>query len=432
MPRRPLPLAAALLVAALAACGRDGPAAGAPAKPPARAYRVTTTVVAARPMTYAVEALGSLEAFQVVTVPARVEGTLGPLHFDEGSAVTPDTVLVVVDERRYALAVEHARAALAEAQGAAEEAAAAASKSAAQSARVRAELEEAQASHARVTALREKNPGWVPEERLVSEGARVKSLTAQLDEAVAGEAEAAAKVRSSGSAVDARRVLVAVAEKDAEDARVRSPIAGTVEARHVAAGQYVKVGDRIATLVDTHKLRLRFTVGEAQSVQMRPGQSATFQVAAFPGRTFTSRLFHVDRTADPTTRMVECLADVEDPAGELRPGFFATVGVEVARQGDAVVLPTGALLATEEGFVAFAVVEETRDGRTARRAQKRKLTLGLHTKDGDVEVVDGLAVGETVALKGAQSLRDGVPVEVLPDAPSPSAAPAAPAGEAAK
>jgi membrane fusion protein, multidrug efflux system len=415
---------AALVALVVVACGKASGASGPAGKPPPRAYRVTTVPVAARPLTYAVDALGSLEAFQVVTVPARVEGTLGRLAFDEGTAVTPETELARIDERRYALGVDHARAALAESEAAAEEAKASATKSAAQTARVRAELDEAQANLARVTALREKNPGWVSEERLLGEEARAKSLAAQLDEAAAGETQAAAKVRATASAVDARRVTLALAEKDAEDARVRSPIAGTVEARHVAEGQYVKVGDRIATLVDTHILRLRFTVGEAQSVQMRKGLPVSFRVAAFPERSFQARIFHVDRTADPTTRMVECLADVEDAEGVLRPGFFATVGAEIARESDAIVIPTGALLSTEEGFVAFAVVGEG----VERHAEKRRLKLGLHTREGDVEVVEGLRAGETIALKGAQSLRDGVKVDVV----SEGAAKAAPAPAPAK
>ena len=143
------------LLLCLSACGKDGTQAPA-SKFAARAYRVTATTVAARPLVYAVDGVGSLEAYQVVTVPARVEGVLERLEFDEGSRVTPDTVLAVVDERRYSLVVDQAKAALREAQAAAKQAEAAIASAAARTARVKAELDEAQSNLARWTALRDR------------------------------------------------------------------------------------------------------------------------------------------------------------------------------------------------------------------------------------------------------------------------------------
>lgn len=396
---------AVLAALAAGACRESKVATSGKGAGGSRAFRVTAGAVAARPLTYAVDAIGSLEAYQVVAVPARVEGTLERLAFDVGAKVTPETVLAVIDERRHALWLEQAQSALAEARAAADEAKAAVSKAAAQTARVRAELEEATSSLARWRGLREKNPGWVTEEKIAAEEARSKSLAAQLDEAAAGEDEAAAAARAMASAAESRAAAVALAEKNAADARVRAPIAGVVETKHVAAGQYVKVGDRIATLVDTRELRLRFTVGESESVQLRTGQRVAFRVSAFGRRDFEADLFHVAATADPVSRMVECLAVVKDADPALRPGFFASVRVEIDRKGGAIVVPEGSLLPTEEGFVAFAIEEG--------KAVRKPVVLGLHTKDGGVEVVEGLREGERIALKGAQALQDGVAVEVV-------------------
>jgi RND family efflux transporter MFP subunit len=203
---------------------------------------------------------------------------------------------------------------------------------------------------------------------------------------------------------------------------VRSPIAGRIERKHVSAGQFVREGDRVATIVDARRLRLRFAVGEAESVHLRPGQAVAFEVRAFPGRPFAAGVVHVDAIADARTRMVECLAEVENPDPALRPGFYAVVHATVARPSKALVLPEVAVLPTERGFVAYAVV----DG----KASERRLVLGMHTRDGMIEVVSGLSEGEVVAVQGAASLEDGVAVKVVA-ADGTEAAPAAPGAAAA-
>lgn len=385
---RPFPLLLLALAASGSACGPKE--AAAPAKGPPRAYRVSVARVETRELSYAIEAVGTLEAYDVVTVPARVEGTLESLSFDEGDPVTTDQVLAVVDGKRYALQLDQSRTAVASAE-------AAVGTSQARTAQAVAALQEAETAFSRRKGLREKNAGWVSEDELTTLGTAVVRCRASLEEARAGEKVAAAQVEE-------KRAALAIAAKNGEDARVRSPIAGTIERRHVTAGQYLLAGAPIATLVDGSRLRVRFRVGEAESVRLGNGQEARFTVAAFPGRPFSASIVHVNATADPVSRMVECIAAVKEPPPGLKPGFFASVTIVVAREGKAVVVPVAAILPTEKGFTAFTI----EDG----KAKARTLVLGLHTKDGGVEVLSGLAAGETYAVGGAQSLMDGVAVEI--------------------
>ncbi|MCI0587115.1 MAG: efflux RND transporter periplasmic adaptor subunit [Planctomycetes bacterium] len=377
----------------LAACA-DGNAPPSRPRPPA--LRVTAMAVEERPLAYRIESVGSIEARETVFVPARVEGTLEALAFEEGQAVVPETVLAVIDAERFALEVERARAALAAAESAV-------TRAKAQSTGDRAALEEAEGNLARRRALREKDPGWVSEEVIATGEAAVARMRANLDVRRAGEQEAEASLAQA-------RAHLALAEKNLADARVRAPLAGTIERKHVAAGQYVKSGDRIATIVDTSQLRLRFTVTEAEAVRLSNGQAVSFRVQPYPGREFRAALFHVGSTADPSTRMVGCLGSVEEGGAALKPGFFASVEIEVAREERAIVVPAAAILPTERGFVAF-VVEEG-------RARRRDLRLGLHTPEGDVEVLSGLRAGETLVVLGAAILEEGSAVEVVPGAAS--------------
>ncbi|MEK7717140.1 MAG: efflux RND transporter periplasmic adaptor subunit [Planctomycetota bacterium] len=349
-----------LVLAFLAGCSKP---AEAPAKPPTRTYRVTTIAAEARPLTYLVHATGTVEAYEVVTVPARVEGVIEKLDFEEGKEVTTEKVLCVIDGEKYGLERDQAEA---QANGAA------------------AMLMDAEATLKRRKELRQQDASFVSEEEISNQEAIVKQARAARDE---------------------MQAKLAMAEKRVRDSSVRSPISGAVQMKHVASGQYLKVGEKIATLVDARRLRVRFRVGEKESVHLKPDSRITFTVAAFPKREFLAKLVHVRTEADPITRMVEVLADVQDADPALKPGFFATVRVEIGRSEKAVVVPEEAILPTEKGFVVFLA-----DGPKAKACT---VTLGLHTDGGSIEVLTGLAEGQTIVLQGARMLQDGVPIEVV-------------------
>ncbi len=422
-----LPLALLALAVFAGGCEKSAPAsAGAAAPKGTRAFRVAVAPVETRALAYAVTAVGSLEAHEVVAISARVEGALEKVAFDEGKTVTPDDVLAEIDTSRYSLRVREAETEVARAEAAVARAAlqvaqsdATIARARAQTARAVAVLQEGEANLARRRELIARDAAAVSREELATFEAVVARARAELDMARGGEHEtqtALEVVRGQAAeakaALDQARARLDIARKNLEDSRVRSPIAGIVQQKRVASGQYLKVGEPIATLVDARRLRLRFRVGEAESVHLKNGQAVAFRVKAFPERPFDARLFHIHAVADPVTRMVECVAEVADPDPALKPGFFATVRMEVARNDRAVVIPEAAALPTEVGFVAFTV--ET------GKARQRLIVLGLHTPDGGVEVLSGLAPGEVLVVQGAPMLQDGVPVDVVaPDGSAP-------------
>ena len=358
-----------LLLAALlpaASCSgsnaNDPPKAGsAPGKaaPPAAARKVPVGVetVTPRPISYTIQAVGSLQAEEIVRVPARVAGVVDEISFDEGRAVGPGTVLARIDIERYRLALSRSEANWQQAE--------------AQSRQTEAALDKRR-------ALREKDQGWVSEEELTN-------FTAQLDQAKA--AAAAAK-----AAYD-------LAKKDTEDSEVHAGTAGVINEKLVNTGQYVTAGTPIATIADTHRLKLAFKVAQTESVRLGEKAPISFHVQAIPGREFKARLYHIGEVADPGTRMVECLAWVENPERNLRPGFFADVTATVEEKAGSLVVPQTAVIPTDQGFVGFVMKGDD-------EVERRTLKLGLYTRDGGVEVLDGLAPGDRVITRGAASLSD--------------------------
>jgi multidrug efflux system membrane fusion protein len=362
---------AALLLAACngsqGAQARGTTPAGGP-----RGLAVRTAPVVVEDVVYDVKALGSLEASEVVQVTAEIDGAVSQVLFREGDRVSRHTVLARIDPDRYRVAATRAEA----------------------------QYKKAQSDQRRAVGELQRREKLSAEE-LVS----VEELNRAREEAERLEAEAAS-VKAAWE----------LAAQDARRAEVKAPAAGVINTRQVDTGQYVKAGSVLATIVDTSRLRLRFKVSEAESLRAGPGQTVHFQVNALGERRFPATIYHVSQLADPATRQVEVHAWVKNP-GELKPGFFAEVALATETHKGALVVPEGAVQASERGFVAYVVA----DG----KAKLREVQIGLRTEDGRVEITGGLQAGQTVVIEGSDRLADGVAVQptgAAPAAPGPSGA----------
>jgi multidrug efflux system membrane fusion protein len=339
----------------LAAC--SGARSAQDPRPQHPALAVRTAPVAVQDVIYKIKALGSLEAQDQVQVTAEVEGAVSEVRFHEGDRVTPQTILLLIDPERYRLELDRTQATLQQAV---------------------ADAERAEAD------LRRREELAGAELVAAEELARSRQETARLK-----------------ATAEAARVARAIAQQNVRRSEVRAPMAGIINTRTVDTGQFVKTGDVLATLVDTRRLRLRFKVTDAESLYARVGSEVSFRVSALGPHDYPARIYHVGQVADPTTRQVEVLAWVQNP-GELKPGFFAEVRLAGESRKDALVVPEGAVLASEQGFVTYVVEKQV--------AHQRPVQIGLRTGDGLVEILSGLKPREEVVVEGSDRLEDGTPV----------------------
>jgi multidrug efflux system membrane fusion protein len=370
------PLVPFALAAAALASGCGGSGDGAAPRPQRPALRVRVAPVAEQDVVYQIKSLGQIEARDMVQVTAEVDGVATDVRFREGDRVSPGTVLLRIDPARYRLEAERAQALLEQA---------------------RAEQDRAAADLKRREALAQNDLLSVEElTRSQGENARL------------------------GASVDVAQAALGIAKQNLQRSEVRPQVAGIINTRTVDTGQFVRAGTVLATIVDSSRLRLRFRVSEAESLHAHVGGSVTFRVAPLGPRDFTAQIYHVGKIADPTTRQVEVLAWV-DSMGELKPGFFAEVTLAGEERRGALVIPEGAIQASERGFVTYVVENGT--------AKLRPIQQGLRTGTGVVEILSGLKAGETVVTEGSDRLADGIPVEVVPGT-EPRAAGAGPASPA--
>jgi RND family efflux transporter MFP subunit len=327
-------------------------------------YPVQVAPLVVRQVQYDVIAPGSIDAFQQVQITARVAGAVDKVTFVEGQTVKQGDVLVVIESERYQVAVDQAKASL--------------SKTVAAHKAAEAELARRQGAVAA-------HPGLVAGEEIEQYETSVASTQADSD---------------------AAEQSVRVAQLNLRDAFVRAPFEGVIQSRTVQAGQYLQPGAVLATLLQRDPLLLRFPVTEQDAPRVKPGMTAHLTLRE-SSRTYDASIILVAAAADPTTRLVQITAKVDDTDHKywLRPGAFCDVVVPIgdARQG--IVVPSLSVQPTEKGNVVYTVGPDN-------QAHVRSVTLGMHTPEGGVEVTQGLGAGELLVVRGFEPLSEGAPVQI--------------------
>lgn len=234
---------------------------------------------------------------------------------------------------------------------------------------------------------------------------RVRGLAAeriaparQVQEAEAALAEAEAAARAAGSSIATFGVPVDDDASVAPTFVLRSPVSGAVIEQSAVVGQMLTPETPAFRIGDLSSLWLTVHAFERDAVRIRPGSQARIVITALPGQDLAGTIQVVGRHVEKESRTVDVRIDVRNPQGILRPGMTATALVPV---GDAT---------TQVLAVPVAAVQRVRDqwcvfmpqgpGHFTIRPIGRGRDLG-----GEVEVLSGLAAGDTVVVDGAFLLK---------------------------
>jgi len=210
----------------------------------------------------------------------------------------------------------------------------------------------------------------------------------------------------------ANEARVASARARVNDTVIRAPFAGRVGLRRVSVGSLISPGTVITTLDDTSTVKLDFTVPETFLPVVKPGLEITARSVAYPDTSFAGRVSSIDSRVDPATRSVTVRALLPNPQGLLKPGMFLTTRLSRGAI-DALLVPEQALVPEGGEMFVFVVTDDT--------VEKRRIRVG-ERRVGDVQVVEGLAIGDVVVTEGTQKLRDGGAVKLQQAVPAQAAA----------
>ncbi len=184
-------------------------------------------------------------------------------------------------------------------------------------------------------------------------------------------------------------------------------------------GAFVIIGTDIVNLEQIDPLKVDFRVPELFLAAVRTGQRIDLAIGAFPDEAFQGEVIAIDPLIDAAGRSIVIRARLPNPNDKLRPGMFGRVTLALATREDAVWVPEQSLVPQGEKHFIFKVVDA--DGKKVARLVEVKLG---QRRTGEAEVMEGLAKGDMVVTAGLLKIRDGAPIQVVPPAPPPGAAPA--------
>lgn len=338
---------------------------------------VTTAKAEARDLPLRLDLVGRAEAFESVTLKARIDGQVSAVPFQEGQAVKQGDVLLRLDPADFQARVRQAEAGVARDQ--------------AQLAKARADLE-------RANALRQK--GFVSEQNLAD--ART-NLAAQ---------EAA--IKASQAALDLARLQL-------DYTVVRAPFAGVVGTKLVFPGAAVKINDTALAVVNRIKpLTVSFSVAErflpaVQAAMKRGVLQVDVGVPGSGEHHYPGQVRVLDNAVDATSGTIRMKAQLPNEQGELTPGQFLDVSLVLDTLKDAITVPAAAVQQGPEGFYVYVVKADS-------SAELRRVEVGAN-QQGVAVIAKGLQVGETVVVEGQLRITPGALVAPRDGKAPPAAAP---------
>ncbi len=361
-------LAGAALV--LAACGRDSDAAQPKGPAEVVVGPEAIEVVASREVATGPTLSGTLAAEREATVTAQLAGTVLQVTADRGVAVRAGQTLGRIDDSAIRDAVISAQSGVRSAQIA---------------------VSTSQRNTERAATLNQ--AGAVADRDLELARSQLATGQAQLADA---------------------RARLSQAQKQQANTVITAPISGVVSARPVSAGDVVQPGAPLFTIIDPGSMRLEAAVPAEQLGALRIGTPVRFTVSAYPGRTFTGAIQRISPAADAATRQIPVVVTIPNADGVLVAGLFAEGRVQAsARQ--AITVPADAV---DERGVSPTVLRLR-----AGKAERVPVQVGTRDSETDrVEVLSGLAAGDTVLVGAVVGTTPGTLVKVRATGAAPAGA----------
>jgi membrane fusion protein, multidrug efflux system len=205
-------------------------------------------------------------------------------------------------------------------------------------------------------------------------------------------------------------------------ATVKAPISGVITEKRLQTGDIVSPNTRLFSIADMSMLVSRVMMSELDVPLLKAGDVVDVTVDALGGARVPGRIRRIFPAADSATRLVPVeVALTGSVLGSVRPGFTIRSVFRLGSRTNALLIPTRAVM----GPAGARAVVTVRGGKS-----ERKLVRVGPDIDGTTEVLEGLALGDTVIVAGQALLRDGSAVRIVPPI-GESAAPTNPEESAA-
>jgi membrane fusion protein, multidrug efflux system len=340
---------------------------GKPAEAPeVRAVPVVATAARQANMGVYLTGLGSVTAFNTVTVRARVDGQLIKVAFQEGQLVRKGDLLAEIDPRPYQVQLAQAEGQLAK--------------------------DEAQLKNAMVDLERYKV--------LLAQDSVAKQ---QLDTQIATVQQYEGIIKSDQAQIDNAKLLLTYT-------RITAPISGRLGLRLVDEGNMVRSTDQtgLAVIMQLQPIAVLFNIPEDDLPSVLKKMQAEQQLVVeaynrdLKKKLATGKLLTIDNQIDANTGTIRCKAIFSNEDNTLFPNQFVNARLLVETKQDATIVPASAVQRSVQSTFVYVVKDDS-------TVEVRNVVLGP-TEGDDVSIDNGLAPGEVVIIEGVDRVQRGMKV----------------------
>lgn len=212
------------------------------------------------------------------------------------------------------------------------------------------------------------------------------------------------RARELEAQAKARQSALALTEEQAGWVELRAPLAGRVSVLAHRAGDALREGDDVLTIVDLQPAYVRVAVDERDLGRISPGQEVRLVFDAFPERILKGAVWRVVPAVDRLTKSADVLVELPSDRPVLQLDLSATVNIVTGVVERAVIVPRDALLGAGTRRQVLLVDDRS-------RLATRDVTVGV-CDERACEVREGLAVGERVVSPVGSGLEPGTKVRV--------------------
>ncbi|MBX9852422.1 MAG: efflux RND transporter periplasmic adaptor subunit [Cytophagaceae bacterium] len=183
---------------------------------------------------------------------------------------------------------------------------------------------------------------------------------------------------------------------------ITAPFSGTIGLKNISEGSYVSPSVTVATLQDISKIKIEFSIPEKYVARVRAGNKIVFDVEGI-GKNFSGEIYAIDPKIDPLTRTVQIRAIAVNPRSNIFPGAFASITLVFDKIPDAILVPSEVVIPDMKGYKIYLY--------KSGKAEMAKVELGIR-KEKEVQIVQGLASGDTIITTGILQLKPGKRVKI--------------------
>ncbi len=361
---------------------------------------VQVDTVVQEPLTQKFTVIGRLVARQHGEVAARISGPLAEMRVHIGDRVGKDDIIAVIDRLRPTLRRDIAAAEVAASNAGLATAEARYAMALAGVGQAEAQLTQARQELVRIEKLR--NSTAFSPARYDDQQQLVAAANSEVDFAQATVQEAQSLIEQGRAAILRARATLKIANDDLRHTEVRAPFDGVVTLRHTEVGAFVEIGSRVITLINDRDIEIEADVPFERLGGLAPGVEITFLLDDDVPHTAAVRAIGVEENSRTRTRPVRFTPLFGGDAGSLADGQSVTIDLPIGPPRDVVSVHKDAIVRNVTGAAVFVVIDGI--------AEHRLVSLG-EAIGARFEVLDGVAPGDVVVVRGNERLMPGQAVQ---------------------